>query len=192
MNKIFKSLSLLAVISLFGAFYKAQTIWAAPAPIDYEFLIYRSLDDRLVADIIASNHCITSGYFQLCKSAGIAIRVNRHRLIEQIYLYADGGSDFTAFTGELPFGISRDDTMSMVEKKLGYPKVPQVPQFGWEPGLPDEASTPDHHHYWATYENYDLTIIYNSPSDQDKNASIHMILINIDSQTPFRGRIYLC
>src|SRR5688500_15213411 len=78
----------------------------------------------------------------------------------------------------LPYGLTAQDTMASVEQKLGQPRVIYAPQAGWEPGLPDEGGSPDHAHYWAIYKRFGLTIIYNSPSPNDKGATIHAIRVN--------------
>ncbi len=78
----------------------------------------------------------------------------------------------------LPYGLTVQDTMASVEQKLGQPRVTYAPQAGWEPGLPDEGGSPDHAHYWAIYKRFGLTIIYNSPSPNDKGATIHAIRVN--------------
>ena len=78
----------------------------------------------------------------------------------------------------LPYGLSMNDTMASVEQRLGQPRVPFAPQAGWEPGLPDEGSSPDHMHYWAIYKRFGLTIVYNTPSASDKSATINAIYVN--------------
>jgi hypothetical protein len=78
----------------------------------------------------------------------------------------------------LPYGLTAQDTMASVEQKLGQPRVIYAPQAGWEPGLPDEGGSPDHTHYWAIYKRFGLTIIYNSPSPNDKGATIYAIRVN--------------
>ena len=65
-----------------------------------------------------------------------------------------------------------------LEEKLGQPKEVHAPQAGWVPGLPDEGGSPDRTHYWAVYNRFGITIVYNSPIASDKNASIHAILVN--------------
>jgi hypothetical protein len=75
----------------------------------------------------------------------------------------------------LPYGLSVQDTMASVEEKLGQPRVTYAPQAGWLPGLPDEGGSPDHIHYWAIYRRFGLTIVYDTPSAQDKGATIHAI-----------------
>jgi hypothetical protein len=78
----------------------------------------------------------------------------------------------------LPYGLTSQDTMAMVEQKLGQPNVTFAPQAGWQAGLPDEGSSPDHMHYWAVYKRFGLTIVYNTPSASDKNATIQAIYVN--------------
>ena len=77
----------------------------------------------------------------------------------------------------LPYGLTTQETMAGVEQKLGQPRVTYAPQAGWEPGLPDEGSSPDHVHYWAIYKRFGLTIVYDTPSARDKNATIHAIRV---------------
>jgi hypothetical protein len=78
----------------------------------------------------------------------------------------------------LPYGLSLTDTMASVEQRLGQPRVTSAPQAGWEPGLPDEGSSPDHMHYWAIYKRFGLTVVYNTPSASDKSATIRAIYVN--------------
>ena len=78
----------------------------------------------------------------------------------------------------LPYGLTVQDTMAGVEQKLGQPQVVFAPQAGWESGLPDEGGSPDHLHYWAVYKRFGITIIYNTPSLFDKNATIYDIVVN--------------
>lgn len=75
----------------------------------------------------------------------------------------------------LPYGLKSQDTMGTVEEKLGQPRVTFAPQAGWEPGLPDEGSSPDHVHYWAVYKRFGFTVVYNSPSPSHKGATIDAI-----------------
>ena len=78
----------------------------------------------------------------------------------------------------LPYGLTVQDTMARVEQKLGQPRVTYAPQAGWEPGLPDEGSSPDHFHYWAIYKRFGLTIVYNTPSANDKSATVYAIYLH--------------
>ena len=78
----------------------------------------------------------------------------------------------------LPYGLTTQETMASVEQKLGQPRVASAPQAGWEPGLPDEGSSPDHIRYWAVYKRFGLTVVYNTPSANDKNATVHAIYLH--------------
>ena len=79
---------------------------------------------------------------------------------------------------KLPYGLSLQDTMASVEQKFGQPKVTSAPQAGWEPGLPDEGASPDRFRYWAVYKRFGVTIVYNTPSAEDKSATIHAIYLH--------------
>src|SRR5690349_20563119 len=78
----------------------------------------------------------------------------------------------------LPYGLTMKDTMATVEQRLGQPRVASAPQAGWEPGLPDEGGSPDYMHYWAVYERFGLTIVYNTPAARDKSATLNAIYVN--------------
>jgi hypothetical protein len=88
------------------------------------------------------------------------------------------GAGTVGAAAPLPFGLTAQDTMASVEYKLGQPVETHAPQAGWEPGLPDEGGSPDHAHYWAIYRRFGLTVVYNTPSASDKNATIYAIYVN--------------
>ena len=193
MNKRFQILTLgvLAALALFATACGAQVVQAEPAEVEpakaepavpqaatYEAIVGKSLNDADVADFIASNRCSSTGSFQLCNAAGMALRVDQSQNVETVYLYPNKIADFGAYRGTLPLGLSANDTMATVEDKFGQPKVAQAPQAGWTPGLPDATGTPDHTHYWAIYKRFGVTIVYNSPSATDKGATIHAILVS--------------
>ena len=79
---------------------------------------------------------------------------------------------------DLPYGLTMQDTMASVEQKLGQPRIAHAPQAGWEPGLPDAGGSPDHIHYWAVYKRFGITIIYNTPSANNKSATVYDILVD--------------
>ena len=93
-------------------------------------------------------------------------------------VFAVQAKQVSAAPVNLPYGLIMQDTMASVEQKLGQPKEVHALQAGWEPGLPDEGRSPDHLYYWAIYKRFGLTIVYNSPSANDKNATIHDILVS--------------
>jgi hypothetical protein len=78
----------------------------------------------------------------------------------------------------LPYGLTMQDTMASVEQKLGQPRIAHALQAGWEPGLPDAGGSPDHIHYWAVYKRFGVTIVYNSPLANDKNATIYDVIVD--------------
>jgi hypothetical protein len=181
MNKLFKPLSLLAAIAFLTAACAPQIVGiaqAAPAKAGYEAMLGKSVSDQNVADFIVSNDCTQSGSLQLCRPAGIALWTDADQVVKAAYLYTRSSNGFAAYRGELPLGLAPNDTMASVEQKLSQPVEIHAPQAGWMPGLPDEGSSPDHFHYWAVYKRFGVTIIYNSPSPNDKGATIHAILVS--------------
>jgi hypothetical protein len=184
MNKLFQVLSIVAALALFATACGAQVAQAQAADLAvlkataYEAVLGKSLHDQDVADFIVSNSCSSTGQFRTCNDAGLALWIGQGQKVETAYLYPNQTSAFEAYKGELPLGLSSNDTMASVENKFGQPRVEYVPQAGWEPGLPDESGTPDHVHYWATYKHFGVTIIYNSPSATDKGATIYAILVS--------------
>jgi hypothetical protein len=183
MNKFFNALSILAVIALFATACGAQVVQAqpeeraAPKAVTYDAVLGKSVNAHDVADFIVSNNCTSSGQFQLCQSVGLAFWADADQTIKTAYLYITNSEGFTAYRGELPLGLSSNDTMATVEQKLGQPKIDHAPQAGWGLGSPDESGSPDHLHYWAIYKRFGVTVVYNSPSANDKGATIQSILV---------------
>ncbi len=114
----------------------------------------------------------------MCPSIGLAFWVDSSRRVKTVYLYASESSLNAAYKGELPFSLTMHDTMAIVEQKFGQPKEVHASQAGWEPGLPDKSGTSDYTYYWAAYERFGVTIVYNTPSANDKTATIYAILIS--------------
>jgi hypothetical protein len=148
---------------------------ATPDRAPYQGLIGRSLTDKKVADFLASNHCAATTPYLLCKETGMALLIGSNDIVEGVFLYLNKSAgfipfehDFTPYKGELPLGLKYYDTMGAVEYKLDKQSIGNH-------GLPDSGSTPDHMHYVAHYEQAGITIIYNSPQDED--ALIHAILV---------------
>jgi hypothetical protein len=82
--------------------------------------------------------------------------------------FAPDEKDFTPYKGKLPLGLKFYDTMGAVEYKLKRQGVGNN-------GLPDSGATPDHVHYMASYRQAGITIIYNSPPDED--AMIYAVFV---------------
>ena len=143
----------------------------APKAAIYESILGKSLSDVAVAEFLASNQCSSTNQFLLCNAAGIALWTDSNQVVETVYLYLNDADGFAAYKGELPYGLKFYDIMGAVEYKLKKQGVGKA-------GLPDEGATPDHLRYRATYHRAGMTIIYNSPSPGDEDATIYAILLS--------------
>lgn len=137
----------------------------------YESVLGKPVTDQVVADFIVSNACTAANQFQLCKDAGMALLIDSNQTVETVYLYLNNADGFVPYQGELPHGLRHYDIMGAVEYKLKKQGVGNS-------GLPNEGGTPDHLHYWATYHQAGMTIVYNSPSADDEDATIYAILVS--------------
>jgi len=175
MNKFFKTFSVPALMTLFITACLAQSVQAESPKADrmatarYQAGLGKSLNDKEVADFIANNRCVSATQFQLCTEAGIALWLDTDQSVKTVYLYLNSADGFAAYKGELPFGLKFYDNLGAVEYKLKKRGVGNA-------GLPDATATPDRLHYWATYKQVGVTIIYNAPSP-DEDATIHSILV---------------
>ena len=176
MNIHFRTHSFLVVTALFLTACASPGVHAEPAKADtmasasYQAVLGKSLHDKDVADFIAGNNCVSATQFQVCNEAGIAFWLDTDQIVKTVYLYLNNVDGFEAYKGELPLGLKFYDIMESVEYKLGKQAVGNA-------GLPDEAATPDHLHYWAMYKQVGVTIIYNAPFP-DGEATIHAILVS--------------
>ena len=143
----------------------------APKAAIYESVLGKSLSDVAVAEFLASNECSSADQFLLCNAAGMALWTDSNQVVETVYLYLNDADGFAAYKGELPYGLKFYDIMGAVEYKLKKQGVGKA-------GLPDEGATPDHLRYRATYHRAGMTIIYNSPSPGDEDATIYAILLS--------------
>jgi hypothetical protein len=177
MNKFFKNFSLLAVVTIFitacdGRIAQTQPVEKEVLKVaTYQDVLGKSLDDNVVSDFLAHNHCLSSVQFELCQEIGVALLIASNQIVETVYLYLNNVEGFGPYQGELPFGLKFYDTMGAVEYKLSKKGIGSA-------GLPDSGGTPDHLHYWANYRQVSLTIIYNSPSAEDEDAAIYAILVS--------------
>ena len=184
MNKLFKTLSILTIIAFFITACAAQAVQAGPAEPDapkaaaYETVLGKSVTSSDVADFFRSNGCTQAGEFQLCPTTGLAFWTDAGQTIRTAYLSISNSDYFAQYRGKLPSGLAADDTMATVEQKFGTPRDPHMLPGPWVPRLPDEGSTPDRVHYWAVYKGSGVTVIYNSPSADDKEATIYAILVS--------------
>jgi hypothetical protein len=143
----------------------------APRAAIYESILGKSLSDVAVVEFLASNECSSADRFLLCNAAGMALWTDSNQVVETVYLYLNDADGFAAYKGELPYGLKFYDIMGAVEYKLKKQGVGKA-------GLPDEGATPDHLRYRATYHRAGMTIIYNSPSPEDEDATIYAILLS--------------
>jgi hypothetical protein len=181
MSQRLKFFRFLLGVSIFTTACSAQTFLsqteeksvskAAP----YEEVLGKSMTDALVVDFIASKQCSSVLPYVLCKEAGMALMIGSDQQVEGVFLYVNKSAgfvpfedDFTPYHGELPYGLKYYDTMGAVEHKLNRQGI-------GNDGHPESGSTPDHMHYVAFYEGVGITIIYNSPPDED--AMINAILV---------------
>ncbi len=179
-NKLFKPLSILVAIALFASACGAQIARAAepvPAAVSYEAVLGKSVSEQPVADFIADN-CTQSGSMQYCRPAGLALWADRNQIVRLVSVYLNDAEGFAAYKGELPLGLESTDTMADVEQKLRRPIEIHAPQAGWDLGLPDESFSRDLTYYWAIYERFGVTVVYNTPAAYDKDATIHAIHIS--------------
>ena len=179
MNKLFKTLAVVALIMLIATACAAQAVEAKPgeqpsvAP-SYQALLGKSLSDKYVADFMASNYCSSVVGYQLCGSTGIALGIDADQKVKTVFLFPGRTANFAAFQGELPYGLNWNDSMAVVEEKLGA--APNT-LYLQEAGLPKEHGTPDNIRLWVAYQQPGVTIVYNTLSAANKNATIHAILV---------------
>jgi hypothetical protein len=184
MNKYFPILGTLVVIALFAATYGAIAVEGQPAApaipkaAEYEALLGKSLTDKVVTDFIALHRCSRDRQFQMCNDAGVVLWLGLGQEVEAVYLYPNQTRNFAAYKGELPLGLSANDTKASVEEKLGQPNVERVLKTGWVPGRPDEGARSDHFDYMAADQRFGLTIVYNAPSATYKDATIYAVLVS--------------
>jgi hypothetical protein len=144
---------------------------AVPEATSYRVLLGRSLTDPKVADFITSHKRSGTVQALLCKEAGMAIWIDPDQTVKTIYLYLNDAEGFVPYKGELPLGLKFYDSMGAVQYKLKRQKIGNA-------GLPDSGETPDHLHYWASYQQAGMIIVYNSPSPEDEDATIYAILLS--------------
>ncbi|HKG53613.1 MAG TPA: hypothetical protein VKB04_05095 [Anaerolineales bacterium] len=174
MNNFIHRLHIFAIFPLLIVSCSLYTVPAQPEAqaarnsVPYKEILGKTLTDQVVADFLLSNHCSSAAQFQLCNDMGVALSVDPHQTVETVYFYLNNVEGFAPYKGELPFGLKFYDTMGAVEYKFKQKGVGNA-------GLPDSGDAPDHLHYWANYQQVGMTIIYNSPSAEDEDATIYAI-----------------
>ena len=179
MNTLGKTLVICAAISLLTTACGGRSVQAesaedtAVAVVSYRVVLGKSLGDPSVVDFIASNDCTPADHFQLCKDAGMALWTDADQIVSMVYLYAGNADDFRRYRGELPYGLTFYDPMWRVQEKLMDPNSANAL---YQTGLPDETGTPDHMHYRAVYQELGMTVMYNTPGE-DEDAYIDAIVV---------------
>lgn len=179
MNKSFKTLIVIGFIVLISVVYVAQVVQAKPlelpsAASSYQALLGKPLNDQYVADFMAANHCSTVVQYQICGSTGIALEVDQDQKITTVLLFPGRSETFAAFHGELPYGLQWTDTMAVAGQKLD---VTSNTHYLQEAGLPGESGTPENIRLWVNYPQAGTTIVYNTHSADNTEATIHAILV---------------
>jgi hypothetical protein len=177
MNKLFNWCSILILALSLNSACSGQTV-QAEQPVQnnvaYQTVLGKSTDNKEVVDFLSSNHCSSAAQLDFCQDVGMALWIDTNQIVKMVYLYLYNQEGFTPYKGELPLGLKFYDTMGAVQYRLKKQGIGNV-------GLPDEASSPDHIHYWALYKQAGITIIYNSAvADEDAN----MYAIVISNQSP--------
>ncbi|HET9905475.1 MAG TPA: hypothetical protein VFQ23_02505 [Anaerolineales bacterium] len=155
-----------------------QTDAKGVAVTSYQTVLGKLLNDKDVANFIATNHCTSAAEFKVCKEAGMALWVDTSQIVKMVYMYSGNSDAFRRYRGPLPFGLSFYDPMWRVKEKLRGLNVDDSLslQDSWQAGLPDEEGSPDHIHYWAIYKRYGMTVLYNS-AGYDEDAYIYAIVV---------------
>ena len=180
MKKFYETLMILAILSLLVTACGIRALPAQPEEqfvqksASYEVVLGKSMTDKAVIDFIVNHNCYSADQFQLCKEIGMAWWTGSDQVVRTIYLYAGGYEGFKRYQGELPFSLTFYDPMWRVQEKLRNQNTDDSLD---QTGLPDEASSPDHIHYWAIYKRLGMTIIYNAPF-ADEDAYIYAILVS--------------
>jgi hypothetical protein len=169
MSKLYWYCLTLVVSALFITSCSAQSVQAASKPAPYEALLGQALTDQPLIDFIATNDCSAVEQLRLCHETGLALGLDSNGVVETIFLYLEDTDGFTAYQRELPFRLKTNDSREVVETKLKEQRVGT--------GTANEEGLFDRTHCWATYYAAGMTIIYNSPSADDRNATMHAIIV---------------
>ena len=179
MSKLYRYLYVLVAISLFLSACNRQAVQGQKPEtntIPYMDLLGKSLRDESVTQLLATHHCTDATQVQLCKDAGVALRLDTDKVVKEIYLYLNNDKGFAPYQGELPLGLRFYDTLGAVEYKLRRLEANHS-STGGNNRIKYEGRSPDHLHYWVTYQPYRFTIIYNAPI-LDEDATIYAILFH--------------
>lgn len=148
-----------------------------PEAPTYQTVLGKSVNDEEVSHFLASHDCSPVEKFHLCKDVGIALWMDSNQVVKTVWLYSGNEEGFRRYRGKLPFGLTFYDPMWLVVQKLGNLEGEDRVPITSTAGLPDEGHSPDHRHYWAVYNRFNLIVIYDLPF-ADEDAYIYAILVN--------------
>lgn len=171
-----KWLSILGFLMVFLSGCAARNVQAESsstnnaATVQYQIVLGKSFNDPEVTSFFTSNNCSVVAQFEICKEAGMSFWMDSNQTIGYVYLYSGNEDGVRRYRGKLPYGLSFYDPMWLVEQKLKKLDANRT-------GLPDEADSPDHIHYRASYKSMNLDIIYDTPI-ADPDAYIYAISVS--------------
>ena len=84
--------------------------------------------------------------------------------VRNVFLYTNGTDGFSAYKGKVPYGLSLGDTRRQVEARLGPPA-----KTGGAPII----------NFWVDYPSKFLGITYATKSNEDFEARIATLSLNI-------------
>lgn len=97
-----------------------------------------------------------------CEQAGINLDFSLKRynygILEEIEVFAEGVNGYTQYAGDLPYGLSFNDTLSDVERKIG-----KAEESGREKLICRAG-----YEYWASYRGLGVEVRYKS-----RKAPVH-------------------
>ncbi len=172
MGQFYRYLCVLAMLSLFLTSCTAQSTQikqVKPGVVKYQDLLDKTFSNNDIKNWTAKNNCVFAEQLLSCQNLGIALWLNSEHVVKTVYFYVHNTDGFSAYKGELPFGLKYYDNRQAVEYKLNHQGIGNG-------GLPDEDSFPIQLHYWALYKKDGLTVIYNSPF-ADNDADIYAIVL---------------
>jgi hypothetical protein len=175
MGQLYRYACLLAAMVFFITACNARSIQRERAGEDVskslisDMYMGKSLTENAIADFLVVHQCHRLNQFQICEEMGMALETSADQVIETVFIYLKNIDGFSAYTGELPFGLESSDTRETVESKFRQQRVGT--------GTPNERGLLDRTHSWATYYSAGMTIIYESPSADDRSAKMHAILV---------------
>jgi len=109
------------------------------------------------------NFATTGGYAYTFKSAGLWLQFSQKDILKCVLFYSEGAEGARQYHGDLPYGLSFQLTRKEVENVLGPP---------------DKSDTGSR--YRTYYTSRGLRIDYNTTRDDDPDARIFFISLNLD------------